>query len=116
MSLHDPAINDPQTYASPSGEPLGSRVRRIPAQYQDQHPKPPVSTHFPLVPTSTIHHMFLHMFDSFHTQFNCFRIAHEYWHRPTHDPESFVSLEDLANSKSGQLPDHLATMQASQLP
>ena len=55
--------------ASSSNElpPMGLRVRKMPAQYRDQFPEPPVSTHSPPVPASTTRHVFLHVFDSSRT-------------------------------------------------
>ena len=41
--------------------------------------------------------MILHIFDSFHTSFNKFGIAHEYHHRPSYDPEGGVLAQELAN-------------------
>ena len=95
---------------------MGPRVCKMPARYRDQLPEPPVSTHSPPVPTSTVRRVFLHMFDSIHTQFNCFGIACEYRHRLTHDPERFVSPDDLANTRSFQSPCHPPTTHASQPP
>ena len=75
-----------------------------------------MSTHTPPAPTSTVRRVFLHVFDSFCTQFNRFGIAREYRHRPTQDPEHFVSPDDLANMRSFQLPCHPPTTHASQPP
>ena len=96
--------------------PMGPRVHKMPARYWDQLPEHPVSTHSPPAPTSTVRCVFLHMFDSFRTQFNHFGITHEYWHRPTQDPERFVSPDDLANMRFFQSPCHPPTTHASQLP
>ena len=46
---------------------------------------------------STVHHIFLHIFNSFCMELNSFGIAHEYRHQPMHDPDQFVSLGDLAS-------------------
>ena len=40
--------------------------------------------------------MFLHVWDCFLTQFNKFSIARAYHHRPSHDPDSFLSIDELS--------------------
>lgn len=90
------AFNDP--VASSSQEPLGPRMRRLPARFRDLLPEPPVSTHAPPPPPSSVRRVFLHVFDTFRTQFNNFLIAREYRHRPTHDPDSFVHPNELSAS------------------
>ena len=59
--------------------------------------------HAPPVPLFTVHHMFLHMFDSFRISFNQFWIACEYQHQPTHNQDSFLSLDKLLNSNPHSL-------------
>ena len=98
-------LNDPQT--SSSHERSAPRIRKLPARYRDQLPEPPVSTHDPPAPLSIVRRVFLHVFDSFRTRFNRFGIAREYRHRPTHDPDSIVTSDDLSNSNphSSNQPD-----------
>ena len=40
----------------------------------------------------------LHVFDSFRTAFNTFGIARDYRHRPSYDPDSFLSISDLSDT------------------
>ena len=40
----------------------------------------------------------LHVFDSFRTSFNKFGIAHYYHHRPSYDPDAFLTLDQLSNT------------------
>ena len=58
---------------------------------------PAVEVHPPSSETS-LQRVFLHVFDSFRTQFNKFGIARAYRHRPSHDPESFLSAEELSQA------------------
>ena len=46
--------------------------------------------------TSVIPHVVLHIWDSFTTLFNRFGIARAYRHRPSHDPDSFLTTEELS--------------------
>lgn len=105
-----PALND-------SSDASGSRQTvwtcHLPAQFRDVIPEapPPAPTQPPAPPL--LHCIILHVFDSFHTAFNTFGIAREYRHRPSHDPNSFLSLEELSNKHSYtsiiELPKNLAS-------
>lgn len=57
----------------------------------------------PPPPHSSVQHVFLHVFNTFCTQFNKFLIARDYRHCPTHDPDSFVHLNDLSAPSSFSL-------------
>ena len=76
-----------------------SRTRRLPRRYRDELPES-TSTE---VPTPTVdqpslpRRVILHVFDSFRTAFNTFGIARDYRHRPSYDPDSFLSISDLSN-------------------
>lgn len=72
------------------------RRRRLPLRYRDElpDPPPPVSQDPPAsLPTRVI----LHVFDSIRTSFNKFGITREYRHRPSYDPDEFVSADQLSN-------------------
>ena len=43
-------------------------------------------------------HVILHVFDSFRTSFNKFGIARYYCHRPSYDPNAFLTLDQLSNT------------------
>jgi len=83
---------------TPSDEILPPRSRRLPARFRDILPTPPVPV-LPMAaePPSMIRQVILHVFDSFCTHFNRFGIACEYRHRPSHDPNAFLSAKDLSN-------------------
>ena len=49
-------------------------------------------------PHSFLPRVILHVFDSFLTCFNAFSIAHEYRHRPSYDPNSFLTIDQLSNT------------------
>lgn len=93
-----------------SGRPSG-RSRRLPARFRDVLPEP--SLPFPssvdtdaasasesseTTPRSILPRIILHVFDSFRTRFNAFSIAREYRHRPSYDPDSFLTIDQLTNT------------------
>lgn len=45
------------------------------------------------------------MFDSLRTSVNLFGIGREYHHRPSHDPDAFVSADQLSNFRPGSNPE-----------
>jgi hypothetical protein len=92
----NPAGGDPT--ASSSQHPLGPRSRRLPVRYRDILPEPPIAPDLPAAPTSTTKHVLLVVYDLFCTQFNRFGIAHEYCHCPSHDPDLFMTSNDLSTS------------------
>ncbi|KIK32622.1 hypothetical protein CY34DRAFT_18910 [Suillus luteus UH-Slu-Lm8-n1] len=72
------------------------RTRRLPLRYRDELPEPPP----PVIqnpPAPLLTHVILHVFDSIHTNMNIFGIACEYCHRPSYDPDQFVSTDELSN-------------------
>lgn len=91
-----------------SGWPM--RSRQLPAQFRDVLPEPSLPS-LPSVdsgtgstselseapPYSILPCVILHVFDSFHTSFNVFSIAHEYRHHPSYDPDSFLTIDQLTN-------------------
>ena len=78
-------------------QPLLPRNRRLPARFRDLLPEPslPAVASQP-ASSSIIPRVFLHVWDSFTTQFNRFGIARTYRHRPSHDPDSFLSTDELS--------------------
>ncbi|KAI6112821.1 hypothetical protein F5141DRAFT_1002659 [Pisolithus sp. B1] len=51
----------------------------------------------------------LHIFDSFQSAFNVFGIAWEYCHRPSYDPNLFLSPSELSNATSHTMVDNHAS-------
>ena len=49
-----------------------------------------------VVPQSTLPRVILHVFDTIRTSFNSFGIARDYRHRPSYDPDLFVSVDQLS--------------------
>jgi len=75
----------------------------------------------PQPPPSTLARVILHVFDSFRTSINQFGIGREYRHRPTHDPDAFVSVDQLSNvypssSPNAELPSNPEAVASSKPP
>lgn len=92
-----------------------SRTRCLPARFRDVAPEPPlpvsiVSEDATLVESngsalrSTLPRIILHVFDTIHTSFNSFGIAHDYRHRPSYDPDAFVSVNQLSKTHNDETP------------
>lgn len=64
-------------------------------RFRDEPPVPPPAIAQP--PPCTLPRVILHVFDSFWTSINQFGIGREYRHRPMHDPDVFVSVDQLSN-------------------
>ncbi|KAH7903969.1 hypothetical protein BJ138DRAFT_1187652, partial [Hygrophoropsis aurantiaca] len=47
-----------------------------------------------------IRRVLLYVFDSFQTQLNKFGVGRQYRHRPSYDPDAFVSPDQLSNTRS----------------
>lgn len=77
------------------------RSYRIPARYQDVQPEgpAPVPRSLPLVPPGSyaLPHITLHIRNIMRTAPNRFGLFREYPHRPSYDPDSAVSIDDLSN-------------------
>jgi len=85
------------------------RTRRLPARFMDILPEPslPTTDFEPVSPVSQsesqtrpalpLPRVILHVFDTFCTAFNRFGIARQYRHRPSYDPDAFVSIDQLSN-------------------
>ncbi|KAF8835227.1 hypothetical protein BDN67DRAFT_1015721 [Paxillus ammoniavirescens] len=89
-----------------SGRPAQSR--RLPVRFRDVLPEPPVPvpepTSSPTPPPTTtatlglaLPRVILHVFDSLRTSFNAFGIGREYHHRPSYDPDAFLTVDQLSN-------------------
>ena len=92
-----------------------SWTRCLPARFRDVAPEPPlpvsiVSEDTTLVESngsalrSTLPRIILHVFDTIHTSFNSFGIAHDYRHRPSYDPDAFVSVNQLSKTHNDETP------------
>ena len=57
---------------------------------------------------SVLRRVILHVFDSLKTIYNVFGVAQEYRHRPSYDPDSFVSVNDLLSLPASREPDSTA--------
>ena len=80
--------------------PRPSRTCHLPRRYRDELPEPAA----PAVPTCTVvdlpsllRRVILHVFDSFRTVFSKFGTARDYRHRPSYDPDAFLSILDLSD-------------------
>ena len=80
--------------------------RRLPAWFRNVLPEPSLP-HSPSLDLSepseaalpsVLPRVILHVFDSFRTRFNAFSIACEYHHRPSYDPDSFLTVDQLTNT------------------
>lgn len=79
------------------------RNYRLPDRYRDIHPEGPAPLP-PLYPlpqiapgSSALPQVILHTRDTIRTGVNRFGLLREYPHRPSHDPDSTVELDDLTN-------------------
>jgi hypothetical protein len=116
MSASDSALRNIQE--PPSGEQSRSpsptpptltqagrpqRTYRLPARYDDiqpvrSAPLPPPTSLRPVAPGSyALPRVILHVRDSMRTKSNEFGLLREYPHRPSYDPDSFISEEHLSN-------------------
>ncbi|KAG1784663.1 uncharacterized protein HD556DRAFT_1451551 [Suillus plorans] len=119
------SLLEEQPQAEPSMEiptPEGirpTRSRRLPMRFRDEPPVPPPLV--PQSPPSTLPRVILHVFDSFWTSLNQFGIGRDYHHRPTHDPDVFVSSDQLSNFYSNasfnpELPSNSEATSSSKAP
>lgn len=84
-----------------------SQARRLPAWFHDVLPEPPLpitaedSTSVESAnstPQNILPRVILHVFDTICMSFNHFGIARLYRHRPSYDPDAFMSIDQLSNS------------------
>ncbi|KAF8120740.1 hypothetical protein EV363DRAFT_1104630, partial [Boletus edulis] len=95
-----------QNTAETSGRP--GRPRRLPTRFRDLLPEPSLpsqangeiqpSESGPSTSTSRLPRVILHVFDSFRTSLNKFGVARDYRHRPSYDPDAFVTIDQLSNT------------------
>ena len=92
---------------SSSGWPV--RSRQLPARFRDVLPEPSLphpprlnsgaaSDSSETASQSILPRVILHVFDTFCTCFNAFSVAREYHHRPSYDPDSFLTVDQLTNT------------------
>ncbi|KAF8452317.1 hypothetical protein L210DRAFT_789185, partial [Boletus edulis BED1] len=88
--------------AETSGRPI--RSRRLPVRFRDLLPEPSLPSQANAEarpsesgPTSRLPRVILHVFDSFRTTLNKFGVARDYHHRPSYDPDAFVTIDQLSN-------------------
>lgn len=89
-----------------SGWPIWPRC--LPAHFQDMLLEPSLPS--PIDPeaqsadlesrSSNLPHVILHVFDSLHTSFNKFGVAHEYHHQLSYDPDAFITIDQLSNTSN----------------
>ena len=98
-----PRPSSPHLALSQSGRPL--RNRRLPARYQDIYPEAPHPAASPPIPshTSVVRRVTLIVRNKFQTSPNSFGVWKEYLYRPSHDPDAFVSPEDLHRPHSSTI-------------
>lgn len=80
-------------------------TRHLPARFRDVLPEPPlpVEPDEPTPPT-TLPRVILHVFNSICMSFNSFGIARNYRHRPSYDPDAFLSINQLLDNRDGEVP------------
>ena len=99
-----------------SGRPV--RSRRLPARFRDVLPEPslPSTTNLDAqssecgtsnAAVSWLPRVILHVFDSFRTSFNKFGVARYYRHRPSHDPDAFLTIDQLSNAMPRNPPNSI---------
>ncbi|KAF8834144.1 hypothetical protein BDN67DRAFT_985532 [Paxillus ammoniavirescens] len=82
---------------------LAPRACHLPARFREQFPEPPPPASL-AEPSSHICRVLLHVFDCFQTKFNEFGITHSYRHRPSYDPDHFLTTNLLSNIVNHQAP------------
>ncbi|KAJ7185363.1 hypothetical protein C8R46DRAFT_377304 [Mycena filopes] len=99
--------------APPASDPealgRGKRGKRLPARFRDVLPEvapieevPPEDEEEPTAPPRRVR---LIVRDTFETTRNMFALWRSYLHRPTHDPDSLISAEDLSNQYPAAAPE-----------
>ncbi|KAJ7894119.1 hypothetical protein B0H13DRAFT_1624914 [Mycena leptocephala] len=82
---------------------------RLPRRYRDILPEvPPIENSSPAEenpPQSTVQRVRLIVRETFDTARNTFGLWRSYLHRPTYDPDSLISLNDLSNQFPPEIPD-----------
>jgi Plavaka transposase len=80
----------------------GRVANRLPKRYRDVQPAAPVPVQqTPSTPKPIIRRVVLHVRDLMRTVANAFGLIREYHHRPSYDPDEYVTAEDLANFNTG---------------
>lgn len=97
----------PEPQFTANGRP--ARPYRLPLRFRDIPPEPPAPLPpLPLVPPGSyaIPRVILHVSDCFRTAKNRFSLLRDYRHRPSHDPDSFITPDDLSNYPARVIDDH----------
>ncbi|RDB16223.1 hypothetical protein Hypma_003115 [Hypsizygus marmoreus] len=104
MDIDSPVENIPSPpmlrTPSPPPPPKFTAARRpqrrykLPARYRDILPEPPLPAVEP-EPEPLVRHIFLLVRNRFQTTVNSFGLWRDYLYHPSHDPDAFVSPEDL---------------------
>ncbi|KAJ7115737.1 hypothetical protein C8R44DRAFT_880156 [Mycena epipterygia] len=122
IDMHSPDLGPPEDFPMdfsvpmPSPEPLptppraptpqpvtqtgrAKRNARMPARYRDILPEvlAPVEIATPPADKTVIQHVRLIVRDAFSSAANGFGLWRQYLHRPSYDPDSLISLDDLSN-------------------
>lgn len=105
-----PSLSQPEIRSSPlppltqAGRPV--RNRQLPKScQQDLLPEPPhPAVQLDAPSLRILPRINLIVRDTFKTILNSFGIWREYWHRPSYDPDAFVSVADLAQPHSSSHP------------
>lgn len=120
--MHDPDLGPPEDipmdFAMPMPSPVPSptppriptpqpvtqtgrpkRQAPLPARYRDILPEvlAPVEIATPPADKTVIQHVYLIVRDTFSSAVNGFGLWRQYLHRPSYDPDSLISLDDLSN-------------------
>uniref|UniRef100_A0A8H7Y0B5 Uncharacterized protein n=1 Tax=Psilocybe cubensis TaxID=181762 RepID=A0A8H7Y0B5_PSICU len=94
-STHDPCPLSHSEISMPSWSGCPSRQHRNPRRNNQTLPEPVSS--LPPLPLSATRRVTLYVLDRFTSVINVFGVWRYYPRRPHHDPNSFLSLEDLAS-------------------
>ena len=87
-------VNSPSTVIHDTTLP--PRSHRLPARYREQLPEPPPPLPLP-EPRPTLPRVILHVYDKVQSNFNKFGVARLYHHRPSYDPDSLLTADQLSN-------------------
>ena len=89
------------------------QTRRVPAQFQDILPEPPVPA---FAPQSRLPAVYLLVTNPLETITNSFGLFRQYLFHPSYDPDSFVDPSDLSNLTTHTLPPPPVSNETSHKP
>ncbi|KAN0091435.1 hypothetical protein V8E55_005001 [Tylopilus felleus] len=97
-----PSVSQSPALTTEPPNPMSNCPRRaiwLPKRYCDKFPEPPApvaaSAGDSLLSQPVIRRVILHVRNTIRTTVNAFGIFHEYPHRPSYDPDAFVTPDDL---------------------